>query len=453
MRNIIQDIETLKTQGYNPQVWLEYTNAEEGLHYFDGICNYLEKVEVIDHSKGAPMYIRIMDIENYSLDSLYALRELNKGFYDSTRKEHIRCKGFGGGLQPDEQYVTEQYFTLVADAFRGWIDDPMDTLDVTIDAIHVYNDYTEYKITYKEAMPAIFKQILNPNTKDSSVYGQLSNGAYYFLPYMVTETHPRVVDALPFRPDKYTVKPNLEIELEESSQGVKRVFSLCSDNAVLKKYGETVKGLTKELENFNMLYAADTLAGQNTYPTYPKKVARYAGEYRVADTIDKRCHFYFDLPDGSYLFFTYENAFPMEGYTINFSNTINEQAVASLQHKQTPLGWDNDKLLCKQNNIYTIVPMYVQSIHYTEGKLSIMIECVVQFADMPYRVLTLPLCVLGKECQVEMDNYVLYKLHMGVLTIPYTCFKYLDREHTLPEKLKGMNMKVIPQRTYQALYE
>ncbi len=422
MKKILKDIKVLREQGLRPHLWLQcLRNTSSGYTeylYFDGYsaigvgdCMADEIVETgyVNH---VSLYIRPVDIANFSLASLEQIRKCNKEFYPTAKT--IPADELLEGICEDE--VLEDFFYYCT-TLLGFIENEdweetngKPTCKGGRDKL-ILEDRT---ITYKEALETLYNWMPDLTNYEFEDYNQTGSGIYY-APPMELEELAATSTITEFSPTSYKINNTGGVELYS---GKKLIYS-CEpyvDYPFLAMYIEKLEGLRGYLEGLQVKNTAETLATGNAKILPMLKV--YGGVYNYKETtIGEKHAIMYEMPD--------KGGILLETLSTKVLEMVYEE-----------LNQDGTKIQYSLLNVVELQPLFVSSMQFKEDCLDIMVQCAVSLGVSEYRFIDIPLVLIAGDIdKAPHDSITLLTVGHSHLRFPTFLLKYLNRNYELEEVL------------------
>ncbi len=442
-------MELLKSQGQEIHLWLEYAvldAVETYVRYFDGYITTKTK-KGVNFSKGENVFIRVMDIENFSLDSLYAIRKFNRGAYINLTPATLSKPR--GPILTDPTTLMLEFFDYTklwlqghsVEIGEGPRQKKRNLATVTLESIETENT----KVTYKDAMQYLYGALQKAKyalTRDNPFITVTKKGVSCTPNQDIVE-YKETLSKATFNPTKFRInKPSKNsnesiVALREGQVIVK--LKQESNFPLISVYESTVLGLEKHLTDYMTIIAAKNLAGERNF--IPNVVEVTSNAFTISDfdvsTLRKN-NIVMRLPNTGVMQIYY---YRLQDFT-SWSDALDYQLNLRTFNAQVH----------RLSNFLSIRALYISRIEYTQGKLDIRAMCQLAAGNSRKCFAEFPIYYIPNGVTIE-GNVVEISTYYSVLTFVGPLLHLLRTDYDLDALLEEVDLlDHVPQRhTYKAI--
>ncbi len=430
----------LKEQGLHPVLWLEYVYKGD-VRYFNGFYTVMEHPVV--QGDETPLFIRVLEIEKFTEESLKEIREINRGIVTIKTNQALLEPYTYRPESLTVETIQAEYFDLVyilqTPQGEPAADSGADHYYIKEDCIDLVAKGVTSTISYDSAIYTMYQNIMPSVDKIYEVTKKAEKGYRYFVPPLLRENQKEeIAKGTIFKPSSYDVDGG-DICVEDPDIQEGHWYSLDLHMTLLRAYQENIKGLKEFLDKYSFDRAAAELAGTMDYEQSQGEVVCAEEKFKIGAEASTFPYVYI-LPDKQIVEIGYEtekesymNKYPYSAYY-----DLEEFAGECMDtgYSITPLDDDADATICRINNILLVYPLYVSSVECKGGNLDIKIHCMVNLGEKVYQFLDIPLHLVPYQRVQINTTSVTYTFVGGTLRIPSTWYEKIDRSKTLEESIQ-----------------
>ncbi len=434
MKKILNDMRLLHEQGYAFHLWLEctttmYSEHDSEIQYFDGYAlvdtSPAEPLEYVNKiSKAKPLFIQPVDIEDFTIDTLYLLRGLNSRYY-ARSKPITYPETNEGEIDESEEKTTliDYFFKYQANRALKYKHNFGYKVVLSRNSLKAYfSPYDPFTVTMEEAMQAFFEG-LSGLKRETTYHEESRKGLYY-------RKLGSIRDKTAFTPDLFNEFINGDLEIKDS-KGSARVgmgsvyLDKYEEFFILKAYAATIEGLDEYLENFEVETTAKVLAGKKVREII-HGVEIENRPFSYEETKQGATNVIYRVPDLGFLVLKYKN--PIIG-------------IVPYDYTSALLGG------------LEVCPLYINSVSFENNELDIRVMCSVRQGFSFFPKVELPFCFafsgLGQQSGVYLD----FKCKGCSLLMPRQLFRYIKTDYDL-DSIIGEEIlnSIVKPRQYESVY-